>query len=304
MKVRTDLAFFSTLVKCGSLSAAAREFNVTPSAVSKWLAQLEARLGVRLIARNTRRLALTQEGEIYLSEGRRILGEIDDLERSISTSQGAPIGLLKVQATFGFGRSFIVPVVSKFSERYPELEIQLQLTDHPVSLAEGNVDVSIRFGPPPDGRVMARKLADHRRRIFASPRYFEGRSRPVIPNDLTQHNCLIVRQADLAYGQWHFTKARRTQTIKVRGTLSSNDGAAVLAWALDGRGVMMRSEWDAAPFVRAGQLEVLLEDYALPPADIYAVYPNKENLAAKVRVFVDFLAAHFAQKSGQQRSPW
>ena len=304
MKLRTDLAFFSTLVKSGSLSAAAREFNVTPSAVSKWLAQLEARLGVRLIARNTRRISLTQEGEIYLAEGRRILGEIDDLERSISSSQGAPMGLLKVQATLGFGRSFIAPAISKFSALYPNLEIQLLLSDRPASLAEGTIDVSIRFGPPPDGRVMARKIANHRRRIFASPIYFEGRPRPVVPNDLTQHNCLVVRQDDVAYGQWHFTKARKTESVKVRGTLSSNDGAAVLTWALHGHGVMMRSEWDAAPFVRSGQLVVLLEDYALPPADIYAVYPQKQNLAAKVRVFVDFLAEYFSHKSGQQRARW
>ena len=304
MKLRTDLAFFSTLVKSGSLSAAAREFNVTPSAVSKWLAQLESRLGVRLIARNTRRISLTQEGEIYLAEGRHILGEIDDLERAISSCQGAPMGLLKVQATLGFGRYFIAPAISKFAESYPDLEIQLLLTDRPASLAEGDVDVSIRFGPPPDGRVMARKIANHRRRVFASPVYLEGRNRPVVPNDLTQHNCLIVRQDDVAYGQWHFTRARKTQSVKVRGTLSSNDGAAVLTWALQGHGVMMRSEWDAAPFVRSGQLEVLLDDYALPAADIYAVYPQKQNLAAKVRVFVDFLAEHFAQKSGRQRFLW
>lgn len=304
MKLRTDLAFFSTLVKSGSLSAAAREFNVTPSAVSKWLAQLEARLGVRLIARNTRRISLTQEGEIYLAEGRRILGEIDDLERMLASSQGAPTGMLKVQATLGFGRSFIAPAISRFASEYPGLEIQLVLSDRPASLAEGNVDVIVRFGPPHDGRVLARKLADHRRRIFAAPTYLEGRPRPSVPNDLTQHNCLIVRQDDVAYGQWHFTRARRTESVKVRGTLSSNDGAAVLTWALQGHGVMMRSEWDAAPFVRNGQLEVLLEDYDLPPADIYAVYPHKQNLAAKIRVFVDFLAEHFAQKSGQQRARW
>ena len=304
MKLRTDLAIFSTRIKSGRLSAAAREFNVTPSAVSKWLAQLESRLGVRLIARNTRRISLTQEGEIYLAEGRRILGEIDELERTIASGQGAPVGLLKVQATLGFGRYFIAPAISKFAESYPDLEIQLLLTDRPLSLAEGDVDVSIRFGPPPDGRVMARKIANHRRRIFASPIYLEGRSRPMVPHDLTQHNCLIVRQDDVAYGQWHFTKARKTQSVKVRGTLSSNDGAAVLTWALQGHGVMMRSEWDAAPFVRSGQLEVLLEDYALPPADIYAVYPQKRNLAAKVRAFVDFLAEHFAQKSGRQRFLW
>ena len=214
------------------------------------------------------------------------------------------MGLLKVQATLGFGRYFIAPAISKFAESYPDLEIQLLLTDRPASLAEGDVDVSIRFGPPPDGRVMARKIANHRRRVFASPIYLEGRNRPVVPNDLTQHNCLIVRQDDVAYGQWHFTKARKVQTVKVRGTLSSNDGAAVLTWALQGHGVMMRSEWDAAPFVRSGQLEVLLDDYALPAADIYAVYPQKQNLAAKVRVFVDFLAEHFAQKSGRQRFLW
>ena len=123
-------------------------------------------------------------------------------------------------------------------------------------------------------------------------------------DDLTQHNCLIVRQDDVAYGQWHFTKARKTQSIKVRGNLSSNDGAAVLTWALEGHGVIMRSEWDASPFVRAGQLEVLLDDYALPPADIYAVYPPKRNLPAKVRVFVDFLATHFEEKAGQRQKPW
>ncbi len=304
MKLRSDFAFFSALVKSGSLSAVAVEFNVTPSAVSKWLAQLEARLGIRLVIRNTRRISLTQEGEIYLAEGRRILSEIDDLERAISSSQGAPIGLLKIQATLGFGRSFIAPAISQFSSIYPNLEIQLILSDRPVSLAEATADVAIRFGPPPDGRVMARKLADHRRRIFASPLYLAGRSRPAVPNDLTQHNCLVVRQDEVAYGQWHFSKGTKSESVKVRGTLSSNDGAAVLAWSLAGHGVMMRSEWDAAPFVRSGQLEVLLDDYDLPPADIYAVYLPKQNLAAKVRVFVDFLAEYFAKKSGKQRSVW
>ncbi len=304
MKLRTDLSFFSTLVKCGSLSAAAQEFNVTPSAVSKWLAQLEERLGVRLIARNTRRFSLTQEGEIYLSEGQRILSDIDDLEHAISSSHGVPIGRLKVQATFGFGRSFIAPAISEFSRQYPELEIQLLLSDRPASLADGDIDVSVRFGPPPDSRVMARKIAKHRRRIFASPIYLKDHPRPLVPDDLAQHNCLIVRQDDVAYGQWHFTKARKTQSVKVRGNLSSNDGGAVLTWALEGHGIIMRSEWDAAPFVKDGQLEILLDDYELPPADIYAVYPQKRNLPAKVRVFVDFLAERFEGMVIQRQATW
>ena len=302
--MRTDLVFFSTLVKCGSLTATAREFDVTPSAVSKWLAQLESRLGVRLIARNTRRISLTNEGEVYLTEGRRILGEIDDLERTIASSRAAPVGLLKVNATLGFGRSFIAPAIAKFAAQYPDLEIQLLLTSRPLSLAEGAADLGIRFGEPPDARVTARRIANHRRRIFSAPSYLEEHGRPQVPHDLTRHNCLIVRQDDVAYGQWHFTKGRQSQTIKVRGTLSSNDGAAVLVWALEGRGILMRSEWDAGPFVRSGRLEVLLDEYTLPPADIYAVYPQKQNLAAKVRVFVEFLAAHFGQGSAKERIQW
>lgn len=304
MKSRSDLAFFSTLVKSGSLSAAAREFDVTPSAVSKRLANIEARLGIRLMVRSTRRLSLTQEGETYLAEGRRILAEIDDLERSISSSQAAPVGVLKVHATLGFGRAFIAPAISAFARLYPNLEIQLVLTDRTVRLAEGAVDVTVRFGEPPDGRVIARRIARHRRRVFASPRYLARHPRPLVPADLAQHNCLIVRQDDVAYGQWHFTRGRRTQAVKVRGTLSSNDGATVLAWALQGHGVIMRSEWDAAPHVRNGKLEVLLDDYALPPADLYAVYPPRRNLPAKVSFFVDFLAAHFADERGQERMSW
>lgn len=298
IEARTDFAFFHTLIKAGSLTAAAREFDVTPSAVSKWLALLERRLGVRLVARSTRRISLTDEGELYLAEGRRILAEIDDLERAVARGKAKPAGLLKVNATLGFGRANIAPAVSSFAELYPDVEIQLLLTSRPLSLADGAVDVSVRFGEPPDARLVARKIADHRRRVFASPRYLAGRGRPVVPNDLTHHNCLIVRQDDVAYGQWHFTKGRRTETVKVRGNLSSNDGGVVLLWALAGHGILMRSEWDAGPHVRTGELQVLLDDFRLPPADLYAVHLPKVNLAAKVRVFVDFLADHFNRGPG------
>lgn len=295
MKLRTDFSFFSTLANCGSLSATAREFDVTPSAVSKWLTQLEARLGVQLLVRNTRRIVLTNEGETYLAEGRRIMAEIDELERSIASSQSVPVGLLKVHATLGFGRAFVAPAISKFSALYPQLQMQLFLTNRSVSLAEGAVDVSVRFGAPPDGRLKVRKIANHRRGIYAAPGYLRGRTPPRVPHDLTQHNCLMVRQEDLSYGQWHFTKGTKSHTVKVRGNLSSNDGSAVLTWALEGHGVLMRSEWDATPYVRNGQLEVLLADYALPNADVYAVYPQAQNPPAKVRVFVEFLTTHFAR---------
>lgn len=307
MSAPSDLVFFTALVKFGSLSAVAREFDVTPSAASKWLAQLEQRLGVRLINRTTRRLSLTSEGEVYLAEGRRILAEIDDLEQVVSSSRSAPKGLLKVNATLGFGRSYVAPMISKFGRDYPGLEIQLLLTDRPMNLAEDAIDVGIRFGEPPDTRVIARRIAPNRRRIFASPAYLKIHGRPQTPNDLGRHNCLILRQDDRAYGLWRFSKGRESQTVKVRGNLSSNDGEVVLNWALDGHGILMRAEWDAARFLRSGRLEALLEDYELPPADIYAVYSHKQNLAAKIRVFIDFLAENLPgsgvrPKSGKE--PW
>ncbi len=277
---------------------------MTPSAVSKWLAQLEARLGVRLVTRSTRRLGLTEEGETYLAEGRRILAEIEDLERAVASHRAEPRGLLKVNATLGFGRNFIAPAIATFAERFPKVEVQLILTDRPMNLEQDAVDVGIRFGVPPDSRLVVRRIADHRRRIVASPAYLKRAGRPATPHDLVSHNCLLVRQDDVAYRQWHFTRGKRTQSVKVRGTLSTNDGSAALAWALKGHGILMRSEWDTAPFVRAGRLEVLLADYELPPADIHAVFPQKRNLAAKVRAFVDFLTAHFGQGAGKERIRW
>jgi DNA-binding transcriptional LysR family regulator len=301
MTTPSDLTFFAALAKAGSLSATAREFDVTPSAASKWLSQLELRLGVRLVNRTTRRISLTGEGEVFLAEGRRILAEIDELEQTIASSRAAPKGLLKVNATLGFGRSYIAPALSKFAREYPDLEVQLLLTDRPLNLAEESVDVGIRFGEPPDARVVARRIAANRRRIFAAPAYLKKHGRPQVPNDLARHNCLILRQDDTAYGLWRFNRGKDSQTVKVRGDMSSNDGEVVLNWALDGHGILMRSEWDAAKYLRSGRLEVLLDEYELPSADIYAIYSQKQNLAAKVRVFLEFLIRHF--RGNSPRSP-
>jgi DNA-binding transcriptional LysR family regulator len=294
-----DLQFFSALIKSGSLSALAREFDVTPSAASKWLTQLERRLGVRLVNRTTRRISLTGEGELFLAEGRRILAEIEELEQMVSSSRAAPKGLLRINASLGFGRSYIAPALSRFAREYPDIELQLLLTDRPMSFAEDLIDVGIRFGEPPDSRVVARMIARNRRQLFAAPAYVRSHGRPAVPNDLSRHNCLILRQDDSAYGVWRFSRGRQSEAVKVRGSMSSNDGEVVLNWALDGHGILMRAEWDAARFLSSGRLEVLLPDYELPPADIYAIYSHKQNLAAKIRVLVDFLTAHFAEQQSR-----
>lgn len=291
------MSFFSLLVRAGSFSAAAREQGVTTPAVSKRLAQMEARLGVQLLHRTTRRIGLTPEGEVYLAHARRILAEIDDMEQLVSSALAAPKGLLRVNATLGFGRSNIAPLISDFVLRYPEVQVQLQLTVNPPPLSEDAFDVCIRFGEPPDARVIARRIAANRRLLCAAPAYLARRGTPQVPNDLAQHNCIGIRQGDEAYGIWRLSSGKRTETVKVRGNLNTNDGEIAVNWALAGHGILMRAEWDIAKYLRSGRLRQVLENWQTPPADIYAVYPQRLQTAARVRTFVEFVVAAFAQST-------
>lgn len=294
-----ELGFFSTLAAAGSLSAAAREMGVTTPAVSKRLALMEARLGVTLVNRTTRRMGLTPEGELYLAHARRILGEIEDMAQLLGQAKGEPQGLLRVNATLGFGRSHVAPVISRFARRYPEVDVQLQLSVNPPPLTDDAFDVCIRFGVPPDTRVIARRIASNRRLLCASPAYLARAGTPKVPNDLTRHACIGIRQGDEAYGTWRLTSGRgatqRTQALKTRGPLTTNDGEIAVSWALDGHGIVMRAEWDIARYLRSGRLVQVLPGYRTPEADIHAVYPQRHQLSTRVRAFVDFMAAALAK---------
>lgn len=289
------MAFFSLLARTGSFSATALELGISKPAVSKRLALLEARLGVKLLIRTTRRSGLTPEGEIYLAHARRILADIDDMEQQVAGSMAAPKGLLRVNATLGFGRSQIAPLISEFVTAQPDVQVQLQLTVNPPLLSEDVFDVCIRFGEPPDTRVIARRIAANRRLTCAAPAYLERHGTPKTPSELAAHNCIGIRQGDEAYGTWHFTAGSKIETVKVRGNLSTNDGEIAVNWALAGHGLLMRAEWDVAKYLRSGRLVQVLDNYQTPPADIYAIYPQRHQTAARVRAFVDFLVAKFAQ---------
>jgi len=294
----SEMHFFSLLVRLGSFSAAAREMALSTAAVSKRLAQMEARLGVQLLHRTTRRFTLTPEGELYLGHARRILADIDDMEQLVSGATATPKGLLRVNATLGFGRSHIAPLISHFAALHPQLQVQLQLTVNPPPLTDDAFDVCIRFGEPPDARVLARRLAPNRRLVCAAPAYLAAHGTPKVPSDLAQHNCLGIRQGDEAYGVWRFVDRHQqvTDTVKVRGNLNTNDGEIAVNWALDGHGILMRAEWDIARYLRSGRLVQVLPDHGTPPADICAVYPQRHQTAARVRVFVDFLAQAFKDR--------
>lgn len=300
-----DLGFFSVLASTGSLSAAARELGVTTPAVSKRLAQMESRLGIPLIIRTTRRMSLTPEGELYLEHARRILGEIDDMTQLLGISKAVPRGLLRINATLGFGRSHVAPLISRFVRKYPKVEVQLQLSVDPPPLTEDAFDVCIRFGPPPDARLLVRHLAPNRRLLCASPAYLARQGTPKVPNDLKHHNCIGIRQGEEAYGQWRLSNGRgrnvSTETVRIRGNLTTNDGEIAVNWALDGHGILMRAEWDIAGHLQSGRLVQVLPQYYTPDADIHAVYPQRHQMAARVRAFVDFAALAFGRLQTARR---
>lgn len=288
----SDLAFFVRLVQCGSLAATAQELGVTPPAVSRRLAALERRLGVRLLNRTTRSLGATPEGERYLEQARRILDDIGELERELAGSRSEPQGLLRVNTSFGFGRRLIAPLVSDFVRRHPKVEIQLQLTDRIPPLTDAAFDVSIRFGRPPDSRLYARRLLTNHRVLCAAPAYLDAHAPIETPKDLARHACIVIRENEAAYGSWQLFAAdddKRRETVKVGGALSSNDGETAVKWALAGHGVLLRSLWDIAGELAAGRLRRVLPGWQSAPADVYALYPERMHLSAKVRAFVDFL---------------
>lgn len=307
MSDTTDLSFFTLLARQPSLAAAAQLLGVTPPAVSRRLAALEQRLGVRLLNRTTRRLSLTPQGERYLEHGEQILRDIESLERSLSASRESPRGLLRINATFGFGRRHLAPLIADFAKLWPEVEIILQLTDRPLDLTEHAMDIGIRFGEPPDARILARKIAANRRLLCASPDYLARHGRPLTPRDLAAHACIVIRENNAAFNNWQLADGKQQTMVKVRGPLSTNHGEIAVDWALAGHGIVLRSEWDIAGYLRSGQLIRVLEPWLGSSADIHAVFPQRHHLSATVRVFLDFLAERFADyrvAADENRRAW
>jgi LysR family transcriptional activator of dmlA len=299
----SDLSFFSTLAASGSLSAAARELGLTAAAVSKHLTQMESRAGVTLINRTTRRMTLTPEGDLYLGHARRILDDMDALAELLGSAKKSPKGLLRVNATLGFGRSHVAPVLARFVATYSQVSAQLQLSVTPPPLTDDTFDVCIRFGEPPDTRVIARRLAANRRLLCAAPSYIASRGMPLTAHDLTRHNCIGIRQGDEAYGVWRLTSgrgaSRKTEAVRINGSLTTNDGEIAVKWALEGYGILMRAEWDIKQYLAEGTLVPVLPDHDTPNADIYAVYSQRHQMSNRVRAFVDFIALDLGTESGE-----
>lgn len=292
-----DLAFFQRLAQCGSLTGTARELGLSLSAVSKRLKQLEERLGVELASRTTRRLTLTAEGELYLARGVAILEELGELEETLGDRRTELTGRLRINATFGFGRRHIAPLLSRFCSGHPRLDGWLELTNFPLNLSDHGFDIGIRVGEPPDSRLVARRILANRRLLCAAPAYLAAMPALEAPADLAGHSCLVLRENDSDFAVWRFERVDdpgQEQGVKVGGRLASNDGEVITRLALDGHGVMSRSWWDVHEYLADGRLIELLPGWRGVSADFYAVFDQRRHVPTRIRAFVGYLEEKMA----------
>ncbi len=293
MDAFSDIALFALIVKLGNMAAAAQELGVTPPVVTRRLANLEKRLGVRLMNRTTRKISLTPEGEDYLMEGVRILEEMNALEGRVGGGSKQAQGTVRIAATLGLGRTHIAPALSKFAKQQPQIDVQLHLSDRPVNLVDQGFDLMVRFGDLTDSRLTARLLAKNSRILCAAPSYLAIKGAPAHPRDLGKHNCIFIREGDETFGTWHLRDGSENVSVKVRSNLSTNDGSSALGWALDGHGILNRSQWEIAQFLRSNQLVPVLPAWSHPSADIHLVFQANQQTPAKIRVLVDWLLEAF-----------
>lgn len=288
-----EMEVFAQVAASGSLSGAARVLNMSVGAVSKHLAALENRLGVRLLLRTTRRLSLTVEGEAFLPRARSILADLTEAEAAVANDARPLSGFLRVTASAGFGRTHVAPLVADFLGQHPDLRLHLLLTDNVLDLVEENIDVALRFGVLADSRLLARRLAANWRIVCATPDYLDRHGRPASPADLVQHECLVIGSGNDRV--WEFIGPDGPVSVRVGGRLASNNGEVIHAWARDGLGLALKSVWDVEGDIAAGRLVPVLEEWRSPDTALHAVSPVARGLSPRVRRFTDFIAAGLAQ---------
>ncbi|URN04746.1 LysR family transcriptional regulator [Actinomadura madurae] len=294
-----DLQFFHVVASSETLTAASRELGCSLPVVSKRLSALERRLDVRLVRRGSRRLVLTPEGELYAARVEAILDQVRELEDMIAHEAGGLRGSVVVQATLGLGRAHIAPLVGEFAAAHPGLHVRMQTSALPLRPHRRDFDVAVHVGVPPDSSLRMRRLAENRRVPCASPSYLAEHGTPETIEDLDGHNCIVLRENESDFALWRFGDANRPRHVRVHGGLSSNDGDVVTGWALEGRGVIMRSEWHVGPHLERGELVHVLPHVPTPAADIYALVKEDGHVPRRVSALVGHLAARLPVRLGR-----
>jgi DNA-binding transcriptional LysR family regulator len=293
------LAAFTRVVEHGSFARAAERLGVSTSAVSRSVSELEAHLGVRLLNRTTRRLSLTESGQAFLERAVQLLADLDEAEAIASAGAVAPRGTLRLTASITFGERHLAPAIAEFGARHPDVRFDVELSDRIVDIVDEGFDLAIRIGAPGSSALIARRLGETRLVCCASPTYVARHGAPSVPEDLARHRCLAY--AYLAMRDvWTFRDAAGAErSVRIAGTVHANNGRFLASIALTGAGIALEPDFIVGDEIRSGALVPLLAPFEPPTASIYAVYPSRRHLSAKVRAFVAFVADRFAKDA-----PW
>ena len=291
------LPIFVTVVECGSFSAAGQKLGLSKSAISKRITQLEQHLGIQLLQRTTRSLSLTDAGARYFEYIRPAVQLTQEGLDAISELQQTPKGNLRISVPMVFGRLYIAPLIAEFLKRYPDIQLQMQMDDKTTDLIAGGFDLAIRIGELPDSSLIARKIAPCVSVICASPAYLAQHGLPIVPSELTQHNCLFYSYFQDGV-EWSFLSPDGMQRIQPKGNYQVNNSDAIHLACLDGLGIANLPRFIVESDLQAGRLQTILADFPLPEHGIYAVYPQRKYLPTKVTVLIEFLMEFLAKRLG------
>jgi DNA-binding transcriptional LysR family regulator len=294
MSLFNRLAYFNCVVEQGSISKASRIFDIQPSSISRQLSALEEELNVRLLERSTRNVGVTEAGQLFYQYSKRITGEFDEAKRVVSALHHSPRGSLKISTTVAFGESKILPLVPTFRAAFPEVDIEIEITERVVDLIEENVDIAIRSGRLPDSNLIAKKLVQNNFILCASPNYVRRKKAPQHFEDLAKHDCLVY-----GYKGWHdwFVLDRKPQKIDISYYMEVDSVNGQKQLILNGGGIALLPQWAIEEELKIGKLVQLLPEFTFSPCNYetstYAIYQNRQLVPSKVRVFLDFLTEHF-----------
>jgi DNA-binding transcriptional LysR family regulator len=290
-----QLETFVAVAAKGSLTAAAQAQGVAAAIIGRRLDALEERLGVKLMVRTTRKISLTHEGSAFLEDCQRLLADWSNAEASVSAGGIRASGHLRITAPAGFGRRHVAPLVPLFRQQHPDVSMSLNLSDRVVDIAAEGFDCAVRVGDLPDSSLVSVRLADNRRLCVATPAYLKRRGTPRTPQELHQHDCLMLSSDASQSRGWAFEIDGRVEHVRPGGPLDCSDGQVLHDWCLAGHGIAWRSRWEVAKEIDDGRLVSLLEDFAAPPNGIYAVFAQRKHLPLRVRLWVDFLKFQYGQ---------
>lgn len=281
---------FVRAVDMGNISAAARTLRISAAAANHRIVQLEKRLGTRLLNRTTRSLQCTQEGGAFYHHALEVISAMERAESSVACLTGRPVGSVLVTAPVGFGQKLLPKLVMDYNEKFPDVQVQLRLSDHLLDILNDSIDVAIRMSVPKDSSLIGRKIGSCPRILCASPGYLEKHGTPRIPDDLLQHNCLLLRFPGSTQFRWKLNGPDGPVILPVSGSFDANHGEVLTDWALHDAGITLKAYWEVAEHLASGALVQILPNFPPEPVSLMALYPHKSLVSQKVRSFVDFLA--------------